>query len=116
MPCLKTEINARFVVLVRWQKNIEEVFDYKGETLTIKDYVIYECPVCEESIVDSKTLEDTESSLIEFRRKVDNLLTPICSHSYRSMVKWLAGEHAWSILTEKARPLLDFYSFHSLYF
>lgn len=58
------------------KKIIEEVFDYKGETLTIKDYVIYECPVCEESIVDSKTLEDTESSLIEFRRKVDNLLTP----------------------------------------
>lgn len=58
------------------KKIIEEVFDYKGETLTIKDYVIYECPVCEESIVDRKTLEDTESSLIEFRRKVDNLLTP----------------------------------------
>ena len=58
------------------KKIIEEVFDYKGETLTIKNYVIYECPVCEESIVDSKTLEDTESSLIEFRRKVDNLLTP----------------------------------------
>lgn len=58
------------------KKIIEEVFDYKGEALTIKNYVIYECPVCEESIVDSKTLEDTESSLIEFRRKVDNLLTP----------------------------------------
>ena len=58
------------------KKIIEEVFDYKGETLTIKDYVIYECPVCEESIVDRKTLYDTEGSLIEFRRKVDNLLTP----------------------------------------
>lgn len=58
------------------KKIIEEVFDYKGKTLTIKDYVIYECSVCEESIVDRKTLEDTESSLIEFRRKVDNLLTP----------------------------------------
>lgn len=58
------------------KKIIEEVFDYKGETLTIKDYVIYECPVCEESIVDRKTLDDTEGPLIEFRRKVDNLLTP----------------------------------------
>ena len=58
------------------KKIIEEVFDYKGKTLTIKDYVVYECSVCEESIVDRKTLEDTESSLIEFRRKVDNLLTP----------------------------------------
>jgi len=58
------------------KKIIEEVFDYKGKTLTIKDYVVYECSVCEESIVDRKTLEDTESSLIEFRRKVDNLLSP----------------------------------------
>ncbi|MEA3486532.1 MAG: type II toxin-antitoxin system MqsA family antitoxin [Thermodesulfobacteriota bacterium] len=58
------------------KKTIEEVFDYKGETLTIKDYVIYECSVCEESIVDRKTLADTEDLLIEFRRKVDNLLTP----------------------------------------
>lgn len=58
------------------KKIIEEVFDYKGKTLTIKDYVIYECPVCEESIVDKKTLDDTEGPLIEFRRKVDNLLTP----------------------------------------
>lgn len=57
-------------------KTIEEVFDYKGKTLTIKDYIIYECPVCEESIVDRKTLDDTEGPLIEFRRKVDNLLTP----------------------------------------
>lgn len=58
------------------KKNIEEVFDYKGETLTIKDYVIFECSVCEESIVDKKTLNETEVLLIEFRRKVDNLLTP----------------------------------------
>ena len=58
------------------KKSVEENFDYKGETLTIKDYVIYECSVCEESIVDRKTLDDTESPLIEFRRKVDNLLTP----------------------------------------
>ncbi|MDO9565574.1 MAG: type II toxin-antitoxin system MqsA family antitoxin [Candidatus Desulfaltia sp.] len=58
------------------KKSVEEVFDYKGETLKIKGYVIYECPVCEESIVDRKTLKDTKYQLIEFRRKVDNLLTP----------------------------------------
>lgn len=58
------------------KKSVEEVFDYKGETLKIKDYVIYECPACEESIVDRKTLKDTNGRLIEFRRKVDNLLTP----------------------------------------
>lgn len=58
------------------KKNIEEVFGYKGETFTIKDYVVHECSVCEESIVDKKTLKDTEVILIEFRRKVDNLLTP----------------------------------------
>ena len=58
------------------KKIIEKAFDYKGETLTIKDYIIYECHVCEELIVDRKILEDTEGSLIEFRRKVDKLLTP----------------------------------------
>lgn len=58
------------------KKSVEEVFDYKGKTLKIKGYVIYECPVCEESIVDRKTLKDTKYQLIKFRRKVDNLLTP----------------------------------------
>lgn len=58
------------------KKSIEEIFDYKGKTITIKDYIIYKCDICEESIVDRNTLKETDSILIEFRRKVDNLLTP----------------------------------------
>ena len=58
------------------KKSIEETFDYKGKSITIKDYLIFECPVCEESIVEQETLKNTEPILIDFRRKVDNLLTP----------------------------------------
>jgi len=53
------------------KKSVEEVFDYKGETLKIKDYVIYECSACEESIVDRKILKETDPVLAAFRRKVD---------------------------------------------
>jgi len=74
------------------KKSVEEVFDYKGETLKIKDYVIYECPVCEESIVDSTTLKDTKYQLIEFRRKVDNLLTPTEIREIRTLFGYTQEE------------------------
>ncbi len=74
------------------KKSVDEVFDYKKETLTIKDYVIYECPVCEESIVDSTTLKDTKYQLIEFRRKVDNLLTPTQIREIRALFGYTQEE------------------------
>ena len=57
------------------KKNIRETFEYKGRKLSINDYIIYECPDCDESIVDPKTLKNTEIIIRDFHRKVDGLLT-----------------------------------------
>jgi HTH-type transcriptional regulator / antitoxin MqsA len=57
------------------EKNIRETFEYKGEYLTIDNYIVYECPDCNESIVDSKTLKYTEKRIRDFHKKVDGLLT-----------------------------------------
>jgi len=54
------------------KKIIEEIFNYKGETIKIKNYIIYECDVCEEAIVDRKTMRDTSRPLKEFRKNVDD--------------------------------------------
>ena len=42
------------------KKEITETFVYKGHTLKIKNYIIYECPGCGESIVDNATLKKSE--------------------------------------------------------
>lgn len=57
------------------KKSIEEKFEYKGEVLIIPDYIIYECPVCEEAIVDESVSKATEKEIRDFHRKVDKLLT-----------------------------------------
>lgn len=58
------------------KKVTEEVFNYKGKTITIPNYVIHECNVCGESIVDRKTLKSAGKKLKEFKRQVEGLLTP----------------------------------------
>ncbi len=57
------------------KKIIEEKFEYKGEVLTIPGYIIYECPVCEETVVDENTSKVTEKDIRDFQRKTDSLLT-----------------------------------------
>jgi len=52
-----------------------KTFEYKGKSITIPNYKIYYCSVCEDGIVDNKTLKETEKILTDFRRKVDGLLT-----------------------------------------
>lgn len=56
------------------RKEIKETFEYKGSHLTIDNYIVYECNECEESIVDPKTLKDTEKMIRDFHREVDGLL------------------------------------------
>jgi HTH-type transcriptional regulator/antitoxin MqsA len=58
------------------KKKITETFNYKGRTITIPDYVIYECNVCGEAIVDRETLKSSGKILKEFKRQVEGLLTP----------------------------------------
>lgn len=57
------------------EKSITETFEYKGKTTEIKDYIVFECPDCGESFVDSKTIKNTEKIIRDFQRKVDGLLT-----------------------------------------
>ena len=54
---------------------IEETFEYKGQTITIPDYVVFRCDTCEESIVDNDTLKASEKPIRDFHRRVDGLLT-----------------------------------------
>lgn len=52
-----------------------ETFEYKGESITIPDYVTYECAECGEAIVDNASLKESGKKLKDFQRQVDGLLT-----------------------------------------
>jgi HTH-type transcriptional regulator / antitoxin MqsA len=52
-----------------------EVFEYKGETLPIPNYITYACSECGEAIVDNVSLRESGKKLKDFQRKVDGLLT-----------------------------------------
>jgi HTH-type transcriptional regulator/antitoxin MqsA len=52
-----------------------ELFEYKGQSITIPDYITYECSECGETIVDNATLKKSGKILKDFQRKVDGLLT-----------------------------------------
>ncbi|MDZ7700060.1 MAG: type II toxin-antitoxin system MqsA family antitoxin [Deltaproteobacteria bacterium] len=52
-----------------------ENFEYKGQTLTVPDYVTYACNECGEAIVDPATLRSSGKKLKDFKRMVDGLLT-----------------------------------------
>ena len=48
-----------------------ESFEYKGETLTIPNYVTYVCAECGEAIVDSATLKESGKMLKDFKLKMN---------------------------------------------
>lgn len=52
-----------------------ETFEYKGETITVPNYVTYKCGECGEAIVDKTTLKESGRILKDFQRKIDELLT-----------------------------------------
>lgn len=52
-----------------------ETFHYKGEALTVPDYVVYTCGECGEALVDKATLRESGRILKDFQRNVDGLLT-----------------------------------------
>ncbi len=53
---------------------IDEKFNYKEQALVVPDYVVYECSVCEESLVDKKSVKTSQKLLKDFYREVDGLL------------------------------------------
>jgi HTH-type transcriptional regulator/antitoxin MqsA len=58
------------------EKKIEtELFEYKGETIKILNYVTCVCGECGEAIVDKDTLKNSSKKLKDFQRTVDGLLT-----------------------------------------
>jgi len=56
------------------KKIITETFEYKGKTFDYPNYVIYECPVCDEAVVDKKSLKESGRAIRDFYREVDGLL------------------------------------------
>lgn len=52
-----------------------ESFEYKGKTIKIPHYIIYECSDCGEAVVDTVTLKESGKMLKDFQREVDGLLT-----------------------------------------
>ena len=50
-------------------------FEYKGTTLTIKNYGVFACPACGEEYLDEPLLQETEPQIRNWQRQVDGLLT-----------------------------------------
>lgn len=50
-------------------------FEYKGNSLDIPDYLIWECGECKERFVDHKTSKEGGRKVRDFHRMVDGLLT-----------------------------------------
>lgn len=57
------------------RKIISETFDYKGRSLVVSDYVIFECSTCREELVASETIKKTEKTIRDFQKMTDGLLT-----------------------------------------
>ena len=57
------------------QKIKDKTFQYKGSTITIPDYITYECGSCGEAIVDNTSLKESGKLLKDFKCKVDGLLS-----------------------------------------
>lgn len=53
---------------------VSEPFEYKGQKITIPDYIKYRCNKCGEAVVDNGTLRESGKILKDFKRKVDGLL------------------------------------------
>lgn len=53
----------------------DEQFEYKGQSITVPDYIVYACDACEEEIVDKLTLKHSGKILNDFKRRAEGLLT-----------------------------------------
>lgn len=50
---------------------VAEPFEYKGQRITISDFIKYRCDKCGEAVVDNATLRETGKILKDFQQKVD---------------------------------------------
>lgn len=56
---------------------VTEVFEYRGFTCPVNNYVVYVCKKCKESFVDGETLKSVEKVIREFHMEVNNKLAPV---------------------------------------
>ncbi|EIJ43650.1 putative zinc finger/helix-turn-helix protein, YgiT family [Beggiatoa alba B18LD] len=56
------------------RKTILETYEYKGQTLTVKQAGDY-CNACDEGILSGKDLQETQKQIHDFHAKIDGLLT-----------------------------------------
>lgn len=54
---------------------VVEPFEYKGQKITIPNYIKYRCDKCGEAVVDNVTLRESGKILKDFQRQVDGMLT-----------------------------------------
>lgn len=57
------------------EKVKDKVVKYKGNSLTLHGFTVYECDCCEESLVCKSTMKSSEKLVRDFQRKIDGLLT-----------------------------------------
>lgn len=53
---------------------VVEPFEYKGQKITIPNYIKYRCNKCGEAVVDNGTLRESGKILKDFQRQIDGLL------------------------------------------
>lgn len=73
---------------------VSERFEYKGQEITIPDYIKYRCTKCGEAVVDNGTLRDSGKILKDFKRKVEGLLTAAEIRSIRKRLNLSQEEMA----------------------
>jgi HTH-type transcriptional regulator / antitoxin MqsA len=57
------------------KRQIEQIFQYKGQSLVVPEYVVFECANCGESFPDEEMVKDLEPVIRDFHRKSDGLFT-----------------------------------------
>lgn len=55
-------------------KRKPEIFEYKGQTLTL-ELTVYSCDVCGEAFFDNEEMKKHQKTIKDFQRRVDGLLT-----------------------------------------
>ncbi len=54
----------------------KEVFEYKGHSKTFDDYIVYDCGKCGEEYEEPSDNLHIEEEMLNFRRRIDGLLSP----------------------------------------
>ena len=56
------------------RKVVDETFEYRGRALVVPDYIIFQCSVCEESLVDRESATSSQKVLKKFFHRVDQTM------------------------------------------